>query len=337
MLFLIMGRTVFVPLVFALFFSILLYPLNKILERRMHLGRMLAALFTVLIFITCLSLFIYFFTNQIASFAADYPELKKRIVGMIGDLQQWFSKEFHVNVRQQTDYINKSTAGIIGTLANSVSDIFLSFASFSIWLVFMFFYIFFILFYRKLLLRFVLSLFQDHHGPKVYEVVTETRTMVYSYILGLLIEMVIVGTINCTIFSIMGIKYALFLGVLAAVFNIIPYIGIYSATVLVMLVTVANSTGSHALWAGFALLMVHFVDANIMMPRIVGARVKMNAFITIIAVILGNFTWGIAGMFLFIPITGILKIVSERVDGMQPWAILIGDDAKEEKVKKKAG
>jgi predicted PurR-regulated permease PerM len=154
--------------------------------------------------------------------------------------------------------------------------------------------------------------------------------MIYSYISGLLIEMAIVGVANCTVFSIMGIKYAILLGIIAAVLNIIPYLGIYTATAMIMLVTFANSSGSSAISVGIALLSVHLIDANILMPRIVGSRVKMNAFITIIAVIVGEYVWGISGMFLFIPITGIFKIISIRVEGMKPWAILIGTEEKEE-------
>jgi predicted PurR-regulated permease PerM len=55
----------------------------------------------------------------------------------------------------------------------------------------------------------------------------------------------------------------------------------------------------------------------------------MNPFITIIAVIVGEFLWGIPGMFLFIPVTGIIKLVCERVEGMEAWALLIGVDEKE--------
>jgi hypothetical protein len=99
-----------------------------------------------------------------------------------------------------------------------------------------------------------------------------------------------------------------------------------------MLVTFANNSAHQAMWVGIFLLIVHFIDANILMPRIVGSRVKMNAFVTIIAVIVGEYVWGVAGMFLFIPITGIFKIISSRVEGMKPWATLIGTEEKEELV-----
>jgi AI-2 transport protein TqsA len=114
------------------------------------------------------------------------------------------------------------------------------------------------------------------------------------------------------------------LGVMAAVLNIIPYLGIYTAMALTILVTFANSTGNTAFAAGLGLFIVHVLDSNILMPRIVGARVKMNPFITIVAVIVGEFLWGIPGMFLFIPLTGIIKLVCERVEGLEAWAILIG-------------
>ncbi len=327
--FLINGKTIFVPLVFALIFSILLYPLARLFEHRLHLGRFMSALLPVLVLITCMVAFIFFLTKEMVNFTQDFPELKIRISGIFNDLQHWISREFHVNTRQQQDYLNKSTTSIVATAANSISAFFVTFASFALWIVFIFFYTFFMIYYRKLLLKFIFYLFDEKHSTHVHEVVNESRTMIYSYISGLLLEMLIVSIATCTIFSIMGIKYAILLGLIAAVMNIIPYIGIYTATALIMLVTFANSSSSQALWVGFAMLMVHVVDSNILMPRIVGSRVKMNALVTIIAVIVGEYVWGIAGMFLFIPITGIFKIISTRVAGMKPWATLIGTEEKE--------
>ena len=163
----------------------------------------------------------------------------------------------------------------------------------------------------------------------------ETKKMVYSYVLGLVIEMVLVSIVNCTMFLIMGIQYALLLGVMAAVLNIIPYLGIYTSIVICMLVTFANSTGNVALEVGIGLFVVHLLDSNILFPRIIGGRVKMNPFITIIAVIIGEFVWGVPGMFLFIPIAGIVKLICERVEGLEAWALLIGVEEVEKKPKMK--
>jgi predicted PurR-regulated permease PerM len=71
--------------------------------------------------------------------------------------------------------------------------------------------------------------------------------------------------------------------------------------------------------------VTHFLDANVILPHVVGGKMKMNPFITILAVLIGRLVWGIPGMFLFIPLTAIIRLISEEVTGMKPWAILIGE------------
>ena len=318
------ASNIFIPLVFGLLISILLYPLNRFFENKWHFSRAASAMLSVFLFITALTGFIYFLALQIIGFSGDFPQLRSRFLEMFGNLQVWLSHTFHINNRQQTSYIDQYLTSIMGTIGHSVSNLFLSLTGILLLLVFIIIFTFFMLFHRRLLMQFVLHLFSDTHRDKVREVVMETKTMVYSYVSGLVIEMVIISVVNCSMFLIMGIQYALLLGVMAAVLNIIPYLGIYTSIVIAMLVTFANSSGNMALEVGIGLFIVHLLDANILFPRIVGGRVKMNPFISIIAVIVGEFVWGIPGMFLFIPVMGIIKLICERVEGLEAWALLIG-------------
>ncbi len=328
---------IFIPLVFALLISILLFPFTKLLENKLHMGRAASAIISVFLFVSVLVSFVYFLALQITHFAEDIPKLKLRFQQMFDSLQHWLSYKLHINNHQQTDYINRSINGIVGSVANSLSNVFLSLTGMLLLIIFVLIFTFFMLYHRRLLMRFVLHLFNVEHRPKVNEVIVETKSMIYGYLLGLMIEMLIVSVVNCSMFLIMGIEYALLLGVMAAVLNIIPYLGIYTSIIITMLVTFANSTGNAALAAGVGLFAVHILDSNILLPRIVGGRVKMNPFITIIAVIVGELIWGIPGMFLFIPITGIVKLVCERVDGMEAWGLLIGVEEVEKKHIRKVG
>lgn len=320
------GSTIFIPMVFALLIAVLLLPVQQFMERRMHMNRGLSSILSVILFVGCIAAFIYFMTLQIANFSDDFPQLEKRFAIMWSNAQHWISHTFHINTKQQTDYINKSVNGMVGTAAASVGNMFVSVGAIVLWTVFVFIYTFFMLFHKKLLSRFVEHLFSKENRPKVREVVHETRGLIRSYVLGLLTEMLILSIVNCTVFLIMGVKYAILLGVMASVLNIIPYLGIYTAAAIAMLVTFANGGGNAALGVGIALIIVHLLDSNVLMPRIVGSRVKMNPLITIIAVVVGEFIWGIPGMFLFIPITAILKLIFDRVDDLEAWAILIGTD-----------
>jgi predicted PurR-regulated permease PerM len=321
------GATLFIPMFLGLLIAVLLYPLTLRLEK-WHLPPALAAICAVLLFVLVSGGFIYFFSLQIANFSEDLPELKQRVLDMFHNLQQWVHLKYHINSEQQSEFISKSADGMASAVANSIGNTFLWATEILVWAIFMLFYTFFLLYYRRLLRRFILALFSSQNQTKVHEVLASIRTMINSYVMGLLIEMLVLAVVTCTVFSIVGIRYAIMLGLLAAVLNIIPYLGIYTVTAICMVVTFANSGSTVALEVGVILLVIHFIDANIMMPKIVGGRIKMNPFITIVAVVVGNLIWGIPGMFLFIPLIAIIKIICERVDGLKSWAILIGEDEK---------
>jgi AI-2 transport protein TqsA len=327
LVFLYLGSNLLIPLFFGLLIAVLLYPLCRLIEK-IGLGSGAAALIAILLFAVVLGSFCYFFSQQVVSFSEDLPELQKRAEQTFHQLQHWVYNKYHISRSEQESYITKSANNMLSGIANSLGNTFLAISNMLIWIIFIFFYAFFMLFYRRHLRRFLLSFFSDEHQHTVNEVISETKTLIYSYVLGLLIEMGILLVAQCTIFSIMGIKYAMLLGTLAAVLNIIPYLGIYTATAISMIVTFANGGATPAIEVGAILIGIHFIDANIMMPRIVGKRVNMNPFITILAVITGSMIWGVPGMFLFIPMIAIFKVICERVEGLKPWAILIGEGDK---------
>ena len=328
------AASIFIPLTFALLISILLYPLTRFLENKCHFGRVYAAITSVILFIAAAFGFTYFLSIQIFGFSKDVPLLKKRFQELFDSLQKWLSYKLHITTSQQSVYINRSVNSILESTAHSISNLLTSMAGILLLIIFVLIFTFFMLYHRRLLMKFVLHLFNPAHREKVNEVISETRSMINSYVVGLVIEMVLLSIVNCSMFAIMGIQYAVLLGLMAAVLNIIPYLGIYTSIVICMLVTIANSSPGLALEAGVGLFIVHLLDSNILFPRIVGGRVKMNPFITIVAVIVGEFLWGIPGMFLFIPITGIIKLVCERVEGLEAWSILIGVDETIPKQKK---
>ncbi|MEO6832573.1 MAG: AI-2E family transporter, partial [Chitinophagaceae bacterium] len=240
--------------------------------------------------------------------------------------QGWIALKFNVDAGRQLQFLNSSADKFANSASILAQGLLLAVGGFTIWTIFVFIFSFFMLAHRALMKAFFTELFDDKDQPRVREIITKTRTLANSYVLGLLIEMVVVATLNVGVFFIFGIKYALLLGVLAAVLNIIPYLGIYTSMAISALITLSNSSPGQALVVVIILLVIHFLDANILMPRIVGKRVKMNPLVTIIAVLTGHLLWGIPGMFLFIPLAGILKIIFERVDGLKAWAILMGTE-----------
>jgi predicted PurR-regulated permease PerM len=329
-----MGSNIIIPMMFAMLIAIMLLPVVHLLEK-WRLPRSLAAVISVLLFVIFILLIILLLGKQMEAFVSDFPQLQQKLTTLISTTQDWINEKFHINSNDQLNYVQKALMGTLGTATTVISQTFLSLSSLLIFIVFVFLYAFFILYYRRLLVKFLVSNFQEEHRAKILNVIGSTRTIIKSYVGGLMIEMVIVAVLNTVLFLILGIKYAILLGVMAAIFNIIPYVGILSAAILIIMVTLATGTPFQAVQAGIALFLVHILDSNVLFPSIVGSKVKINALVTIIGVVLGNMLWGIPGMFLAIPTIAIIKTICENIEQMSPWAILLGDEEKPKKKKLK--
>ncbi|SEA86675.1 Predicted PurR-regulated permease PerM [Chitinophaga terrae (ex Kim and Jung 2007)] len=319
------GSGIIVPMTFATLIAIMLLPVVSRLEK-WKLPRGIAAFLAVLLFIIGISLVALLLGRQMAAFISDFPQLEQKLLAFLSSTQEWVNLNFHVDSSTQLSYIEKALMGTLGTATSFISQTFVSVSSLLIFIVFMFLYAFFILYYRRLLVAFLVAIFKEKHREKLLNVIASTRSVIKSYLGGLVIEMVIVAVLNTVTFLILGIKYAILLGVMSAIFNIIPYVGILTAAILSILVTLATGAPIQALQAGITLFLVHLLDSNILFPSIVGSKVRINALVTIIGVVLGNMLWGIPGMFLAIPIIAIIKIICVNIPEVQPWALLLGDE-----------
>jgi predicted PurR-regulated permease PerM len=169
----------------------------------------------------------------------------------------------------------------------------------------------------------------------VHEIVNNIQFVIRKYILGLLLEMMTVACLCWLAFGILGIKYFILLGLITALFNIVPYVGIFTALLISALITFATTgVSAHLLLVVIAIIAVHLIDSNILLPFIVGSKVSINAMVTVIGVVAGEMMWGIPGMFLSVPVIAITKIICDRIEALKPWAILLGHERKEKSQKK---
>jgi predicted PurR-regulated permease PerM len=322
-----LGRDILVPFSLSILIAILVMPVTNYLQNH-RVPRGLAVLAAVLLAFLFILGIIYFLSSQIVSFFNDIEQIKTGINAHIDHLQEWIRKEYGVSFKDQKEMVDQmssslkdSGTGAIGSTVSSLKDILLLFSLLPI-------YTFLILYYRRLIRQFLIDIFEEEHRPKVGEVLKESRGVIQNYMLGLIIEMVIVSAINAVGFLLLGIKYPIFLAVFAAVMNLLPYIGMLIASVFCVAITLTSSPEvSDAFWVLIVLIVVQFIDNNIIMPNVVGSKVKLNALMTILGVLIGGALAGVAGMFLSIPGIAILKIIFDRVDNLKPWGRLLGDDS----------
>lgn len=322
----IVGQRVIVPLLFSFLFSILLLPLANYFENKAGFSRSLASIIAVLVLLAVISLIMYLLGSQITNLSSEWPLLKNQLAELFHSMQTWLATTFHVNLERQTDYINNTTSNLLKSSGAILEKTVLSVSSIILFLVFILIYTILLLFYRRILMRFMVALCTEKYISIIYDILENIKHIIRKYIAGLFLEMAIVSIIACLIFWILGIKYVFLLGLLVGILNVIPYIGIFTALVLSILITFATSDLKHAIFVTIAVICIHLFDSNFLMPKIVGAQVKINPLIAILGVIIGEMLFGISGMFLSIPYLAIAKVIFDRVEGMQPWGILLGEE-----------
>lgn len=327
------GSSIIMPLCFAIVLAMLLLPVVNWLIRKGLPGvpAMILAILLALLFAAGI---IYFLSSQVASFMTDLPTIKDKLNQHISSLQQWINEHLNITTKQQEAAVENAKKNMQSGSGGMTALV--SVAGGLAMLILLPIYTFLILYYRKLIHKFLLDAFSTRHKSKVEDVLTESKTIVQGYMVGLLIEMAIVTALNTGGFIAIGIDYAVFLAVLAAVLNLIPYIGMLIASVICMLVTLTTSDNvSDIIWVGVILVVVQFIDNNFIMPYIVSSKVRINALVSIIGVLIGGALAGVSGMFLSIPGIAVLKAIFDRVDGLKPWGDILGDDQAPKKKKGK--
>lgn len=320
------GRDVITPLVMAFFLSIILLPVyRKLRKNRVPEG--FAIGLSLLLLIVIVALVVWFFSSQISNLVADFPQIKENVKIHLTNLSAWVGSRFGITAERQTEMIANyndkllNYAGsLLGGAASSLTGIFIFLGLLPI-------YIFLMLYYKNLLLRFVFLWFprQSHH--KVEDVMRESEIIIKSYLVGLLIQITYITILLGGILLVIGIKHAILIGAIFALLNLIPYVGALIGNIIGVLLTISST---QELWPIFAVLVtiafVQFLDNNILMPRIVGSKVKINALATIVGVIVAGALAGVAGMFLSLPVIAVLKIVFDRTERLKQWGVLLGDE-----------
>lgn len=320
------GQGILVPIIMSFLFAILLYPMVQFLKSKLRFPNVLAVMIAVILFVLFFVGLFVFLSFQISDFTEDYDKIEKNLTIHLANIQDYIRTNFNLSSSEQKEYIDTATEDsmekgkeIIGTTLMSFTDTLLNLTLIPI-------YTFLILLYRTHFLMFLGKLVSKENHAQLKDILTNIRMAINSYIVGLIIELICVATMTTIGFMLIGVKYAILLGIITGILNLIPYIGILFAGVLSI---VASLTGSPDLSVIIGVItvtvVVQLIDNNILVPMIVSSKVEINAFISIIAIIIGGAIAGVSGMFLALPILAVLKVIFDRIESLEPWGYLMGD------------
>ncbi len=317
------GQGIIIPLVYATIIAILLNPLVNYLVRK-KVNKIIAISIAVALAILVVGGILYIVSSQITMFSETYPQLKIKFNKTSAELVHWISEKMKIHPAKINTWINDTETEAINSF--SISEKLTEVWQVMVIIVLLPVYLSMILYYKTLLLEFIRKLFKTEHHAAVVEVLAGSKTIIQNYLVGLFFEMLIIAVLNSAGLILLGIDYAVILGITGAILNIIPYIGGIIAIALPMMIAfVTKDSGSYPILVFFVYIFIQFIDNHYIIPKIVASRVRLNALISVIVVLVGGALWGIPGMFLSIPLTAIMKVIFDHIGPLKPWGFLLGN------------
>ena len=319
------GRSLFIPLSFALLISFILYPICKWMEKK-GINGILAILFNLFIVTALLVSIIFLLISQLKNFGSDWPLLQNKLLQSYQQFSIYLIDEWDITEVQQHVWLQQfsenSTTHLFGLLQQTISTSIVSL----VLMLLIPIYSFLILYYRTRLLKALVLLLPANYRPGITEILQLAIDSYYGFIKGMLIVYLIVGALNSLGLLLLGIPHAFLFGCIAAILTFIPYVGIMVASLFpITLAWVTYNSIWYPLGVIVIFTIVQYLEANLIFPWAVARKLNLNTLMTLVAIIIGGILWGAAGMILFVPFAAILKLVAERVQGGEGLAILLGD------------
>lgn len=224
-------------------------------------------------------------------------QLVTDVIKSVGDAIQEIDFMEFINPERITAYV-KSVLG----LASGIFDIFVTIVV-SVY----------ILLQRSQIVEFferlTIAIFDKKICDKIEQYIDSTNRIFFKFISSQLLDAIVVGILVTVAMSILGVKYAMLLGFMIGLFNIIPYFGAIVAVAISIIITIITGGLSQAIIMAIVVIILQQIDSNIINPKITGDSLEISPLLVILAVTIGGAYFGVLGMFLAVPVVAVLKII----------------------------
>lgn len=320
-----LGQTFFIPLAFALLFTITLSPVAEYLEHK-KFPRIISSLLIVMVFISLSGLVIFFLFSESVKILQDVPTIQLKVRALLLNLINNVEDFTGFPLKESLEFdkaAENSLRNIISWIVSRLSTLGSGLVIFTITPL----YMFFMLYYRGLLKKVINSRFTGEHLNKINNIFQLSELSIRNYLIGTFFMVIICAVLSLIVLSIFGVKYAFFFSILLAVLNLIPYVGNFIGFVVILFFYYLSK---ESISSTFFLLMVMYVSnliqENLIRPFLVGSKMEINALTVLLALVAGGYMWGFSGMIIFIPLIGIIKILLENDKELKPFSLFFGSE-----------
>jgi predicted PurR-regulated permease PerM len=325
------ASSVFITLICSVFIAFVLEPGVKLMQR-VRIPRWIGAFVMVLATLAVMYLAIYLIYDRVVSFAHDLPDYTARLKEIIAHVRVTI-RSFQLSAANLIPPATEGAVPIVRVQQGSTWGQFLlhglgSAYGVVVTVMFIPFLVFFMLTSKEHILGSTINLFAGAHRDRVEDAMRGISLMVRQYVIGNFLVALISAALITPVFYIVGLRFWLIMGLLAAFLSLIPYIGVALALappLLLALVQPDYKQVTPFVVIAVTVVLVHFLAINVLTPKLVGRRVKLNALTVTIAMMFWGWLWGGIGLVLAVPITAAIKAVCDNVHSLRPYSAWMGE------------
>jgi len=314
------AEVLIIPLLFAIIFSSMLFPICLQLEKwGFHKG--LAAFMAVLVAGILLALFLTVVITQLLHLVEQGPQFIQKMGALVDRAEAYILNHWHIQKALhlfQFDHLSQYFSSTMTFTAGIISQF-----------VLVLLFSFFLLYFRVFFLEFFYKAFASSEKQLIDDTMEKIYLVIQNYLVGLLKVIAIIGTLNSIGLWSLGIESPLFFGFLGGILVIIPYIGILIGSALPFIVAlITKDSAWYAVGVVGVFLFVHILEGNLITPYVVGSKISINPLIAVFSLLLFGKLWGLSGLVLALPVTAICKIIFDLLPGFKAVGFILGKPQK---------
>jgi predicted PurR-regulated permease PerM len=319
------GREIFIPVSFALLLSFVLYPVCRWLEGK-GVGRLGAIMMSITLLLLIGLMVVGLLVYQFVGFVEEWPVIQAKVGRAMADLATWIEL-VGVSKAEQQEMLSRVTNQSGGSIVTLIRDTLSASASSVVLLILIPVYVVLVLYYRRHWMKVLSRIFPSEKTENLRNIIALTIQTYYRFIKGMAIVYVVVGSLNSVGLLLLGVPHAILFGFIASILTFIPYVGIMVGSLLPMAMawitydSVWYPVGIVGIFA-----FVQYLEANIIFPVAVSSRLNVNTLVMLLAIFTGGVLWGVAGMILFVPFVGIVKLLADHNAKWKTLAMILGTE-----------
>jgi predicted PurR-regulated permease PerM len=323
------ASSILITLICAIFIAFVLEPSVRLMER-LRIPRWVGSLLVVMLALMVIYVLVYLAYDRVADFLNTIPHVVATVQRMVARLELW-ARSLGPGASTLLPSAPDTSVPTVRLQEESPWTQFLlrgigSVYAFTVTVAFIPFLVFFMLASKNHIWAATLNLFPIDRRQQTEDVIAGITAMVRQFVLGNILVALISAGMILPVFIAVSLPYPLLMALFAAFLSVIPYIGVALGMLPPLLMAVAHDDSvGHLVAIALVVFLVHFVAVNVLTPKLVGRRVKLNALSVTLSMMFWGWLWGGLGLVLAVPITAGLKAICDNIHSLKPFGAWMGE------------